>query len=65
MIGNVFENYCWNGDIGNWFDFLSSKRAFFKYLEFKSLQICVGIVKILDNSFFVKNKKLIHFSISL
>ena len=28
MIGNVFENYCWNGDIGNWFDFLSSKRAF-------------------------------------
>lgn len=29
MIGNVFESYCWNGDIGNWFDFLSLKRAFF------------------------------------
>ena len=32
MIGNVFENYCCNGDIGNWFDFLSSKRAFFYFL---------------------------------
>lgn len=31
MIGNVFESYCWNWDIGNWFDFLSSKRAFFRF----------------------------------
>lgn len=31
MIGNVFENYGWNWDIGNWFDFLSSKRAFFRF----------------------------------
>jgi len=34
MIGNVFESYCWNWDIGNWFDFLSSKRAFFKRIFF-------------------------------
>lgn len=32
MIGNVFENYCWNWNIGNWVDFLSSKRAFFYFL---------------------------------
>ena len=31
MIGNVFESYGWNWDIGNWFDFLSSKRAFFRF----------------------------------
>ena len=31
MIGNVFESYCWNWDIGNWFDFLSSKRTFFRF----------------------------------
>jgi len=34
MIGNIFESYCWNWDIGNWFDFLSSKRAFFKRIFF-------------------------------
>jgi len=31
MIGSIFENYDWNWNIGNWFNFLSSKRAFFRF----------------------------------